>query len=84
MGYMDSIDTAEAKLLFDAGSLKSATAVPEPMGRSGHWLLQFEAQNRSQVHTLAAQREPQRVFKSADAVLATAHKIGFRVVKFQI
>ena len=84
MANMDSIDTTEAKILFDAGALNSATAVPVPMGNAGHWLLQFEAQNRSQAYTLAAQREPQRVFKSADAVLATAHKIGFRVVKFQI
>lgn len=84
MANMDSIDTTEAKILFDAGALKSATAVPEPLGKHGHWLLQFEAQNRSQAYTLAAQREPHRVFKSADAVLATAHKIGFRVVKFQI
>jgi hypothetical protein len=81
-GFIDAIDTKEAQILFDAGALSEAIAVAAPMA-NGHWLLQLKAKNRSEPYTLAAQREPQRVFKSSDAVIATANKIGFRAIKFE-
>lgn len=80
----DSIDTKTAKILFDLGALSSAVAVPAPLQPSGYWLLQFQCDNRRDPYTLAAQREDRRVFKSADGVLSTASKIGFREVKFKI
>lgn len=78
-----ALDTKEACILFDAGALASATAVKAPM-QEGCWLLQLTARKGGMVYTLAAQREAQRIFKSADAVIATANKIGFRQIKFQI
>ena len=82
-GFVDAIDTKEAQILFDAGALSEAIAVSAPMA-NGHWLLQLTAKSRKEAYTLAAQREPQRVFKSADAVIATANKIGFKTIIFKI
>lgn len=79
----DSIDTKTAKTLFEVGALSCAVAVPAPLEREGYWLLQFQCENRRDPYTLAAQREDRRVFKSADGVLSTALKIGFREVKFK-
>ncbi len=81
-GFVDAIDTKEAIILFDAGALWEAVSVPVPMGEG--FLLQLTAKNRKEPYTLAAQREPQRIFKSADAVIATAKKIGFGEVIFRI
>ncbi|MCF1458963.1 MAG: hypothetical protein LPH21_15865 [Shewanella sp.] len=82
MGNPDSIDTKEACILFEAGALKAATAAPHPLS-SGCYVLMFEAKNRPNPYTLAAQRDPIRIFKSSDAVIATANKIGFRSINFK-
>jgi hypothetical protein len=81
-GFVDAIDTKEAIILFDAGALKTATAVKTPLGNG--WVLLITAKQRTEPYRLAAQREDTRVFKSADAVLATAKKIGFQQIKFEI
>jgi len=73
-----SINTAEAILLFDSGSLTSAFATPAVV--SAGWILHFKA--KGAVYVLSAQRDDLRVFKSSDAVISTANKIGFKEVTF--
>ncbi len=73
-----SIDTPEAILLFDSGSLTSAYAAPAVV--SAGWILHFKAKGK--VYVLSSQRDDLRVFKSADAVISTANKIGFKEVSF--
>lgn len=78
---LNNIDTKEASILFDAGALISLNAVPAPLNPSC-WMLLVFAKNRKEPYVLAAQREPVRLFKSADAVISTANKIGFKNIKF--
>ncbi|MCF1458960.1 MAG: hypothetical protein LPH21_15850 [Shewanella sp.] len=78
----DAIDTKEACILFEVGALKAATAAPHPLNPRVYILL-LEAKNRPNPYTLAAQRDPVRIFKTADAVIATATKIGFRTINFK-
>ena len=76
-----SINTAEAILLFDAGSLSGAKSVKAVL-EDGY--LMYLDGRKGLVYTLASQREDIRIFKSANAVLATAKKIGFKKVEFHI
>lgn len=73
-----SVNTAEAILLFDTGSLTSSFAAPSVV--SSGWILHFKA--KGCIYVLSAQRDDLRVFKSADAVISTANKIGFKEVTF--
>jgi hypothetical protein len=70
----------QLKVVFDSGALKSAVVAPMPMEK-GYMLIAKDKQNKD--HVMTAQRtdkhEP-RVFKSIDAAVANASKIGFREV----
>jgi len=81
--FVNSIDTKEARILFEAGALESCTVAPAPLGKDGEWTILLGCKKRSEPYTLAAQREEIRVFKSADGAIKTAKKIGFRTIKFQ-
>ncbi|MBY7814406.1 plasmid replication protein RepB [Vibrio fluvialis] len=63
----------DLRLLFDAGSLKKAQIVRAPMG-TGYILLIDK-------HIVQAQRGGDRLFKSIDAAVESAHNIGFRKVE---
>ena len=78
----DAVDLKEAQLLFEAGALNAAEAAKAPLRDSG-WILLLWQDKRSEPLQLAAQRDDLRLFKSADAVISTARKIGFRSIKFQ-
>ena len=60
-------------LLFDAGSLKKAKVIQEPMGNG--YLLMLDK------HVLQAQRGGNRVFKTIDAACESASKVGFKSVE---
>lgn len=79
----NSLDTKEAIILFDAGALKEAVAVPHPMRSELGYNLFLRPKVGSSPYVLAAQRDPIRLFKTADAVISTAKKIGFRTIKFE-
>jgi hypothetical protein len=81
--FIDSIDTKEAMLLFHAGSLDSCVAVQVPLQDDGEWMLLLNCKKRSEPYKLSAQREPIRRFKSADGVIKTALKIGFKSIRFE-
>lgn len=68
----------QLKTAFDTGGLKSVVVAPVPM-EDGYMLIVKDKQNNE--HIMTAQRsdkhEP-RVFKSIDAAVGNASKIGFR------
>lgn len=66
----------DLKLLFDAGSLKKAVVVPAPMNAG--YLLMVDK------HSLRAQRGGVRLFKSIDAAVESAHKIGFKSIQVEL
>ena len=80
---MIAITVKEASILFDSGAMTSVVVAPAPLN-AGSWIMFFDTKAASGAYTLCAQREPVRIFKSSDAALATAFKIGFRCVKFKI
>ena len=80
---MITVNVKEAILLFDSGAMASVTVAPAPLN-DGCWIMFFDTKAKNGAYTLCAQRDPVRIFKSADAVLATALKIGFRCIKFKI
>lgn len=62
----------DLKLLFDNGNLKKVTVIKAPM--SENYLLLCDK------HVLQAQRGGDRHFKSIDAAVENAQKIGFKQV----
>ncbi len=66
----------DLKILFDAGSLKKAVVIHEPM--QGGYLLLLDK------HVLYAQRGGTRIFKSIDAACETANRIGFKCIEVQL
>jgi hypothetical protein len=60
-------------MLFDAGSLKKAKVVINPLGFGYNLLIDK--------YVLEAQRGGERVFKSIDAACESALKIGFKRVE---
>lgn len=69
----------KARLLFDAGGLKEATAVHAPM-HEGKYLLVFEAKQESGwvSHNLISKRGAIREFSSLEAAQITVKSIGFK------
>lgn len=80
---MITVNLREAVVLFDSGALSSVTVAPAPL-HGGDWIMFFDTKAAKGAYTLCAQRDPVRIFKSSDAALATASKIGFRYVNFRI
>ncbi|WP_281870244.1 hypothetical protein [Vibrio nigripulchritudo] len=66
----------DLKLLFDAGSLKKAVVCQSPMGKG--YLLMCDK------HVMQAQRGGERVFKTIDAAVESASKVGFASVEVQL
>lgn len=76
----DYLQLSELKTLFEAGALKSATVHENPMlnGYNVH----FEGKTKDLTYIFRAQREDeQRIFKSIDAAIANAKKVGFKTIK---
>ncbi|MFS1506247.1 hypothetical protein BCU13_023230 [Vibrio lentus] len=59
-------------LLFEAGSLRKAKVIQEPMGKG--YLLMLDK------YVLQTQRGGERVFKTIDAACESASKVGFKSV----
>lgn len=74
----------ELKIVFDAGALKSATVTPAPM-QSGY-VLMFNDKVGVQ-HFMMPQRSKLnevRIFRSIDAAIANAQKVGFKEVMVKL
>lgn len=63
-------------MLFDAGSVKKATVVIAPLG-GGYNLIVDK-------HVLQAQRGGDRLFKSIDAAVESATRIGFKKIEVSL
>ena len=74
------MELKELKVIFDSGGLKSVTIKQAPMAQ-GYILI---AQTTSKkVHVMTSQREESevpRAFKTIDAAVSNAQKIGFQKV----
>lgn len=72
------MELKELKIIFDNGGLKSATIKKAPLMNG--YILIIETTNKN-VHVMTAQREDSnipRAFKSIDAAISSAKKIGFQ------
>jgi len=75
------MELKQLQVVFDAGGLKSATIASAPMG-AGYILIVKDVHKKE--HMMTSQRDETqqpRVFKSIDAAVANAAKIGFRELK---
>lgn len=72
---------AVAKMLFTEGVLSKSQAVQNPMG-AGYVLELFRSSAQAIPEAMQTDKGETRVFKTADAVLKTAHDIGFKEVLF--
>ena len=68
------IQINEARLLFEAGSLKTCH-ITRAINQPGWMLTLTDKQRKS--YALSAQREPIRVFKTLETAAKAAHDIGF-------
>lgn len=68
-------------MLFSEGVLAKAQAVRNPMG-AGYVLELFRSSAQTVPESMQTDKGKTRVFKTADAVLKTAHDIGFQEVLF--
>lgn len=75
------MELKELKVIFDTGALKSAVVTPAAMEK-GYMLIVKDRANKE--HIMLAQRsekhEP-RIFKSIDAAINNASKVGFKEIK---
>jgi len=75
----------QLKVAFRTGGLKSATVTYAPMQRGCYILIVQDKDNNK--HVMRAQRSDEheaRVFKSIDAAVANASKIGFKTITVQL
>jgi hypothetical protein len=82
--WSKKMELKELKIVFQAGGLKSVVVAPVPM-IDGYMLIVKDKANKD--HIMTAQRsdknEP-RVFKSIDAAVGNASKIGFREMRVEL
>jgi hypothetical protein len=78
---MKIVQQMEAQLLFDAGTLKSATVIDAPFGEEGCNLM-LEGKNKMQ-YFIASARHPDsaRSFKTFDGAIKMARRLGFKKVE---
>lgn len=80
---MKLIELNVANVLFDAGELKEATVVSALM-ESGYNLLIKGKQVKSYGIRAQRDRKALRAFKSIDAAVAMARKIGFKQIAVEL
>ena len=74
------MELKELKIIFDSGALKSAVVTTVPM-KTGYMLIVKDNKNKDNMMTAqrSGKHEP-RVFKSIDAAVSNAEKIGFKEI----
>lgn len=79
--------TAQAKLLFNMGSLGSPVVSPDPLGSTG-WIITYSfvstVPHVITDYTAEKANGGVRVFKTVDAVVNFLYSIGFSQIIFQI
>ena len=78
------MEIKDLKVIFDNGGLKSATIKRAPL-MSGYILITETKNNK--VHVMTSQRENEnvpRAFKTIDAAVANAGKIGFMKIEIDL
>jgi hypothetical protein len=73
----------QLKTAFDLGGLKSAVITTVPMG-AGYMLIVKDKDKRHMMTTQRSDKHEQRVFKSIDAAVANAEKIGFKEINVDL
>lgn len=68
----------DLKLLFDAGTLRSAKIVP---ANNDYWNLKVEMKEDKDDLVMSSQRADKRIFKTIDAAYSAAVSIGFKEVR---
>ncbi len=78
-----NVDLAACKQLFAYGALRGAVVAPYPM-TEGAWNILIERQDRILEPLNGFRKTEPKVYKSLNAALADAARIGFREVRVQI
>ena len=79
----DYLEISELKTLFDAGALKTAIVTKSPMEES--YMLQFDGKTKALGYIFKGQRDKDaRLFKSIDAAVKNAQKIGFQSISVKL
>jgi hypothetical protein len=81
------MELSKVKLLFETGSLTSATAHESLLtSKAGkrQWVLSLSIKNHSEVNLSLKGGKEDRVFNSLDAVFNTAYEIGFSKVLISV
>jgi hypothetical protein len=82
--WSKEMELKELKIMFEAGGLKSVVVAPAPM-IDGYMLIVKDKNNKD--HIMTSQRSDEhepRIFKSIDAAVGNASKIGFRSMQVEL
>lgn len=78
-----NVDLAACKQLFAYGALRGAVVCPYPM-QDGAWNILIERNDRVLEPLNGYRKSDPKVYKSLQAALADAERIGFKEVRVQI
>lgn len=78
-----NVDLAACKQLFAYGALRGAVVTPYPM-TEGAWNILIERQDRILEPLNGFRKTEPKIYKSLNAALADAARIGFKEVRVQI